>query len=497
MDARSLTSDLSPSWQILADLLDPPEHPYLRNPVGWVEDVLGEATWSKQAAMLEAPLHHERIVVKAGHSVGKTRGLSRLAAWWIGVHPIGEALVVVTSDNDDSIKGGVWNELIALQEKVGKQIVPGNITLDAKWHAGPNNKQLVAIGRKPGDRNPTGLQGYHRRYILVILEEACGIPKELWEAADSLASNEGGIVLACGNPTDPYAHMAEVCKPGSGWEVQQIRSIDTPEFTGEVVPPSLEGVLASKAWVERQRDTLGESSPTYISRVLGEFPEISNDSLIQPNWVEAARKRDLPRDNRPHLGVDIARYGEDETTFYRREGGWVRLLHAHTKADTMVTTGHVIAARNDINAEPQVEALVEITLDEIGVGAGVLDRLVEQDVDVIGFNGAHTAYDPGRFANRRAETFWMLRDAFECGEIDIDPNDEKLAAQLGSLKWTYDSKGRIKIESKDDMRKRNMPSPDRADACAMAWSRSGGSQLVDVGSHLGQSVTGDLLRTSW
>jgi hypothetical protein len=76
-----LTPDLSPAWAALADLLDPLPDPYLRDPVGWVEHVLGETTWSKQAAMMEAPLHHERIVVRAGHSVGKTRGLSRLAAW--------------------------------------------------------------------------------------------------------------------------------------------------------------------------------------------------------------------------------------------------------------------------------------------------------------------------------------------------------------------------------------------------------------------------------
>ena len=190
-----------------------------------------------------ASSEHDRTVIKAGHSVGKTRGLSRLVAWWIAVHPIGEALVVITSDNNDQITRGIWNELIALDAKLKERDqdekggLPGNITLDGKWHAGPNNKQLVAIGRKPADRNPTGIQGYHRRYLLVIIEECCGVPQEIWDACDSLASNEGGIILACGNPTDPAAYMAEVCKPGSGWKVKQIRSIDTPEFTGEVVPP--------------------------------------------------------------------------------------------------------------------------------------------------------------------------------------------------------------------------------------------------------------------
>ena len=98
------------------------------------------------------------------------------------------ALAVVTSDNDDQIKGGIWRELIALDATFG---LPGKLTLDGKWHAGPSNEHLVAFGRKPSDRNPTGLQGFHARHLLVIIDECCGLPKELWDGADSLASNEG------------------------------------------------------------------------------------------------------------------------------------------------------------------------------------------------------------------------------------------------------------------------------------------------------------------
>ena len=98
------------------------------------------------------------------------------------------ALVLVTLDNDDQIKGDIWRELIALDATFG---LPGKLTLDCKWHAGPSNKHLVAFGRKPSDRNPTGLQGFHARHLLVIIDECCGLPKELWDGADSLASNEG------------------------------------------------------------------------------------------------------------------------------------------------------------------------------------------------------------------------------------------------------------------------------------------------------------------
>lgn len=76
------------------------------------------------------------------------------------------------------------------------------------------------------------------------------------------------------------------------------------------------------------------NSPIYQSKVLGEFPDISDDSLIHPMWIEAAQKRSLERNRRPVLSWDIARFGEDETVGMRREGGWIRLYGAHHKADT-------------------------------------------------------------------------------------------------------------------------------------------------------------------
>jgi hypothetical protein len=221
-----------------ADLLDPPDNPYVRDPVGWVRDVMGEHLWSKQAEMVESMTKHRKNVVKAAHSVGKTQGLSRLVLWWVSVQLIGDALVVITSDNN--IKGGIWREVIKAHTRLKeRRIVDNKVTLDAKWHAGPNDQTLVAFGRKPSDKNPTGLQGFHETYILVIIDECAGVPARLWEAAESLASNKAGVILAVGNPTDPNSDFAEVCKPRSGWTVQQISAYDTPVHTGEPVPEDI------------------------------------------------------------------------------------------------------------------------------------------------------------------------------------------------------------------------------------------------------------------
>jgi hypothetical protein len=176
--------------------------------------------------------------------------------------------------------------------------------------------------------------------------------------------------------------------------------------------------------------------------------------LILPKWIEAAQKRTLERTRRPIIAADIARFGEDETVIMRREGGWIRVYRAHHKADTMVTAGHIAKAVRDIDDEAGKNDWVRAIIDVPGVGGGVVDRLAELNLPLVPYNGGEAPIDKERFVNARAEDYWTLRERFEQGEVDIDPDDDKLAAQLGSIKWGIDSRGRIKIESKDDMRKK-------------------------------------------
>ena len=113
--------------------------------------------------------------------------------------------------------------------------LPGRVTLDAKWYIG---KELVAYGRKPADYDQAAFQGIHARYVLVIIDEAGGVPKSIFDAVDALATNIDARVVAVGNPDDPSSHFATICKPGSGWAVKKISAFDTPAYTGEEVPRS-------------------------------------------------------------------------------------------------------------------------------------------------------------------------------------------------------------------------------------------------------------------
>ena len=184
---------------------------------------------------------------------------------------------------------------------------------------GRGRERAVAFGRKPADHDQSAFQGIHALNPLILVDEACGVPKSIFDAVDALATNSNARVLAIGNPDDPSSHFAQICKPGSGWHVITVSAFDTPAYTGEQIPEELLPLLVAPEWVEERKLRWGVTSPIYQSKVLGEFPDISDDTLILPKWIEAAQKRSLERTRRPIIAADIARFGEDETVIMREK----------------------------------------------------------------------------------------------------------------------------------------------------------------------------------
>lgn len=445
-------------WESLADRLAAIAAPPPSDPVGWARDKLGAHLWSKQVEIAESVCTHRRTAVKSCHGAGKSWTAGMLASWWIDTHSPGEAIVVSTAPTYKQVHAVLWEE-IRKQHRIGG--LPGRVTLDDEWKIGD---VLVGMGRKPADHDAHGFQGIHRRFVLVILDEACGIPAPLWAAVEAITTNDDARILAIGNPDDPNTEFGKVCSPGSGWNVLKIDAHHTPNLSGEPVPDALRPLLPSREWVEDAATRWGTDSPMYQSKVLGEFPEASELALIKPAWITAAQERTLPPTAPVTLGVDVARYGTDRTIVAHRQGGRIRVISDEGQASTTATSGRVIQAQRDHLADA-------IRVDGVGVGGGVVDMLAEQGYPVEDMQAGGAARDPAHFVNARAEWYWGLREAFESGQIDIDPTDDQLAAELGALRFEYDSRGRIKIESKDDLRARTGGgSPDRADALALAFA---------------------------
>jgi hypothetical protein len=444
-------------------------------PAAFVAEVLGEFLWSKQIEIAEALIGHRKVAVQSCHGPGKSFIGARIVDWFIATAVPGEARAITTAPTGDQVRGVLWHEINTAHTK-GR--LPGRTT-QTEWWIG---KFLAALGRKPSDYAPIAFQGYHAKRLLVLIDEACGVPLSLWIAADSLLTTEESRILAIGNPDDPASQFATVCKPGSGWHVIRINAFDTPNFTGEEVPDAIRPLLTSRIWVEDKRKSWGEASPLWQSKVLGLFPDVGDDTLIPPGWLRAAVDRYAETQDDPEaeveLGCDIARFGMDETVIIMRRGIRARIYATLHQRDLMTVTGTIVRAIKDTGAR-------RCKIDDAGLGGGVTDRLLElvserefagQDVEIIPINVGTAATEGDeprstqeRFRNLKAEISWALRDRFETGDIAIE-EDEDLLGQTAVIKYKLTSRGQIEIERKEDIKKRGLPSPDRFDALVLAFA---------------------------
>lgn len=508
-----------------------PRPDYDEDPKAWGQERLGEWFWSAQQEILRSLAKHRYTAVQSCHDAGKSFIAARAAVKWLDRHDPGEAFVVSTAPTSAQVSAILWREI---QRAHRKGAFRGSITTAGypQWKIGG---EIVGYGRKPADYSQAAFQGIHARYVLVIVDEACGVDANLFNAVDALVTNEHARVLAIGNPDDPTSYFATVCKPDSGWNTIRIDGLTTPNFTREAVewldcehcrqqgrstpllqtlyeqegipyteefvPESLRDLLLSPLWVEErlhrwvgnpnEAQTLSElasKSALFVSKVRGMFPDSSTEGIIPLGWVEAAMVRwenwrdagrpVLPVNERHVLGVDVADQGEDRTCIAFREGHIVHEIRKYHHADTMETVGHVKAA---MSARPGSLAIV----DSIGIGAGVLSRLREQKIRALGFvasgsaKGIKDRTNEFGFQNVRAAAWWRMRELLDPsqpgGSNIMLPRSEILQADLTVPQWKVMSGGLIKVESKDDIRKRLGRSTDEGDSVVMSFWQGRGT----------------------
>lgn len=460
---------------------------YLEDPGLWAQEALGSYLWSAQQRILRSIRDHRKTAVKSCHGPGKSFTAASAVAHWIANHRAGEATAVTSAPTDRQVKAILWKEIGRAHAR-GR--LAGRVNLK-EWYipTPPSGRlEMVAFGQKPADLDPTAFQGIHNRSLLVVLDEACGMPKALFIAADSLMTNDNCRILAIGNPDDPTSHFAEICRVGTDWNVISISAFDTPNFTGEAIPAKLAEVLVGRTWVEDKRKLwapewrwtedgrfclpppgkkVEDSDPEWQSKVLGLFPAKGGPlSLIPSHWIEAAQERSLTPSEPYFFGVDVGA-GGDSSCIAFRQGPVIRIIHEDRNPDTMQTTGAVIAYRR--KAAAALDGLrPAVQVDKIGIGAGIVDRSIELGEDFIGINVGLPARDPERFANLKAEAWWGVRERFEAGDIDLDPADLRTASELASLRYRRNSRGQILIESKEEAKRRGIPSPNRAEAVMLS-----------------------------
>jgi len=424
--------------------------------------------WEKQAEILRAVSEHDRVVVRSGHGVGKTWASARCVLWFLFCHR--GAIVLTTAPTWRQVEKVLWREILSQHRRsrcpLGGRRLKTQLVLEEDW---------FALGLSTDE--PERFQGFHAEHLMVVMDEAPGIGPEIWEAVESVASSSRSKVLAIGNPIEPAGPFYEAFR-SPHWRKIHISCLESPGVRGVwepvsggggvLVPPGavVPGGLVSREWVEARRAEWGEESPLYQSRVLGEFPETPEDALIPLGWLERAKLRPHERRGELVLGVDVARFGGDESVLCVRDFNGVVRLSGYRKHDTMFLVGKIIELVRGYGIAPE-----NIKVDCVGLGAGVVDRLREQGLAVQEVNFGAPSASPERFANLRAECYWAVREALKPEGGFSLPDDERLVADLAVQRLRYTSRGQIMLVGKDDLRREIGRSVDRADALALSFAR--------------------------
>ena len=442
------------------------------DPAWFFTNILGCDPWQKQIELADAVRDHKDVAFKSCHAIGKDWAAARVAVWFLYAH--WPSLVVTTAPTDRQCKEILWREIEQAcsrsKVKLGGKPLTQSIRI---------SESQLAIGFTASATDPDKFQGFHCENILVILDEASGISPSTYVAVDACLTSANAHRLEIGNPTVSVSEFANSFKRPGVHKIS-VSAFDTPNFTAfgitqddlehgfwqqKVRGPLPRPELITPEWAAKMLAKWGPNNPLYRSRILAEFPTNSADVLITIDQVEKAQQRVLPAGSPRVMAVDVARYGSDYTVIMTREGGLVRTVERINGQDTMGTVGKIIRAMREFKPD-------HLIVDGAGVGGGVVDRLREQHVDVNDFVGGANAQDVTQSCNARSEGYWNLRCALERGDIALDANDENLIGQLCDIKWSVDSKGRVQIEAKDQIKHRLGCSPDDADALSMLYSDS-------------------------
>jgi phage terminase large subunit len=449
---------------------------YRDDPVKFVREVLGATPLPYQAEFLDALAGGERkMSVRSGHGTGKSTTASWAMLWYVLLRFPNK--VVVTAPTSGQLFDALFAELKRWINELPKQLQP-MLTVKAdrvELAAAPSEAFISA--RTSRAETPEALAGVHSDNVLLVVDEASGVPEKVFEAAAGSMSGHNATTILLSNPTRSSGTFFEsqTRLAGSYW-TRRWSCVDSP--------------LVSDEFVDEMRLRYGEESNAFRIRVLGEFPLADDDTIIPFHLVEAAINRDIEIDeSAPTIwGLDVARFGTDKTVLAKRQGNVITEVNGWQGLDLMQTVGRVKAEYDGL---PMSIRPREIMVDVIGMGGGVVDRLRELGLPVRGINVAESPSMGETYTNLRAELWFKMRGWLEQRGSKL-PKDEQLVAELSTIRYSFVSSGKMKAESKDEMRKRGLPSPDFADAVCLTLASDAATAMGGRASTWGKPLRRNL-----
>lgn len=438
-----------------------------RDPCVWLEVAfsgkLKYQKWQRHAARLVASGDRRRTSIASCNGAGKSFLLTTMILWFLTTQP--DAKVAVTANTSSQLFDVIWAELQTLK----RQLIPTfrdqiEITSDRVFLSDKPNQYAVA--KTARRENPEALQGIHARNVLFIIDEASGVDDQVINVASGGFSDPGARVLATGNPmrrqgwfyeTHHNPRIAHLWNRMNVSANKKIAAAWDVEFWSERVDDELE---------EHVRATHGEESTEYRARVCGLFPLEDAETLIPAPLVRSAMARtEIHVHGAEIWGLDVARYGPDRTCLCKRRGNAViEPIQTRRGLDTMEVAGWVYDEYHSARIKPEY-----IMVDVIGIGAGVVDRLKQLKLPVVGVNVGERPATRERFRGLRDELWWAAREWFSGMDVYV-AEDDQLLKELTAPQYKTDRQSRIVLETKDETKKRIKVSPDLADSFVLTFA---------------------------
>lgn len=438
---------------------------YYDHPVEFVEDIIGVTPDTEQAKIMRSVATNPMTSVRSGHGIGKSAVEAWIVIWFIATRPYPK--IPCTAPTQHQLFDILWAEIAkwlrhspALQREI--------IWTKEKVYLLGHPEEWFAVARTA--TKPDALQGFHADDVLYIIDEASGVKDEIFEPVLGSLSTEGARLLMCGNPTQKSGFFYES-------HTKNRASYSTFHIDGR------KSKRVSKEFVKKIIEMYGEDSDVFRVRVAGEFPLNENDVFIPLPIIEKSIMTEFSPRKIPHsirIGCDVARFGDDKTIIGSKIDEKVTLEKKRHGQDTMKTADDIVILYYDLlNRYPGYKDEVIVTVDDGGVGGGVVDRLRQMKRNspgnlgqmnivpiVFGKKIKHKHYDDSTTYMMSVVKGLLSPHDDEGNEKPVElilPDDEDLVAQLSVRKYSLTENSKIKVESKKIMKERGLPSPDEAD----------------------------------
>lgn len=460
---------------------------YTHDPVGFIEDVLGDQLWGAdesptgkpgQREIAQAIAENDDVAWGTCHGVGKTWLLARISLWFFITRP--DSIVISTAPLNKQVKDMLWRQIRNAHAN-SRTPLPGRILTQRAEMPGSPEWYMVgfATDTPAGADSSITAQGYHAvGGLLFVVDEASGVPEGVYNAARGYLTGGDAKRVYIGNQNSRHGRFYDAIHgENSSFVSFQTSAFDAPQSIGR-------HAVMNQSWIKIMQKDCGpnyEADPLYQVQVLGVPPSSDSHSLIPLSLLEENKdlQPDLPGRT---IGVDVARLGDDKCVAFLNDRGRLKARHQWSKARTHESAEII----SQLMTKWRVPNARDVKVDVTGVGGGVVDDLYRREVYVepVDFGAGpqgdwdHVIGGHLKFKTRRSELHYIYYRLMHMNRLAIPERYERAWSDTVSLRSIPDETGFFKIEPKEKMKQRIGRSPDDTDAILCSLSR--GSVKAEV-----------------